>query len=83
VLNGKVQLSESQVRAFGLMWLVLGVAFVGCAALLFLGIPRWPSATIGVALTSALMCIAFWPEARIGLFLNVAILILVLSGLLS
>lgn len=75
---GLVGLGPAGTRAFGIVWLLLAVAFMAAAALLLVKAPAWSSVTLTVTVVSAIMCVLYLPEARIGLVLNVLLLLAVL-----
>ena len=80
ILAGAVDVGETGIRAVGLGWLALAVAFAVLAAGLLQGATWWYPATLVVITASAVFCAIGWPEARIGLWVNAALLALVIVG---
>ena len=70
MLTGGLHLREAATRALGIVWLLLGVAFVGLGTLLFMNVAWWPFAAASLALLSLVMCCLNLPDARTGAALN-------------
>ena len=75
VLAGHVDVGDSGIRALGVLWLVMAIAFVVTAAGTAFGMQWWAKAVAVVATVSLALTIVQWPEARVGLFVNVGLLI--------
>jgi hypothetical protein len=73
VLSGRVDLGHWGIRAAGLVWLLLAVAFAGTPAAALLQRPAWVAAALGASLLSLALSALEWPEARIGVALNLAL----------
>lgn len=77
LLNGRIPLGLEAMRLIGILWAVLAAAFVFAAV----GVTRqeswWPTATIGVAFASLVMCVLGLPEAKLGVILNILIIVAV------
>jgi hypothetical protein len=62
------------LRAFGVVWALLAIAFLGAAAVTWLGRPGWPTVLWWVALASlVLVIVALWSSA-IGVAIDLALL---------
>lgn len=78
ILAGAVDVGEAGMRAFGVVWLLLAVAFLIAAGAVGLSQP-WAVRWLWVAIVASSMASALaWPEARIGVFVNVALAVLLL-----
>lgn len=62
----------------GLVWLVLGVGFMGISALVLTGESNWRELLLGAAGASLLMCVTAWPSARFGVVIDAVLLLLTL-----
>lgn len=73
VFAGRLDLGDAGIRAMGLMWLALAVAFVVAAGGLLLEAPWWRIVARAAIAVSLLVCMAALPETRIGVLANVAL----------
>ena len=74
ILAGKVDVGDTMIRVFGVLWLLTALALLGAAGGWIVH-ARWaPLFTAGVLLLSLVLCAIEWPDARIGLFINIALL---------
>lgn len=80
VLGGAFDLGSVGIRVYGLVWLVLGLAFAVAAGALALGSPWWFRLAVIAGAWSLVLCVAGWPESRIGIAANVVLLILTVAG---
>jgi hypothetical protein len=78
ILGGRVDVGETGIRAIGVLWLLVGLAFVAVGGLALFRFADWRTAALAVSVVSLLMCLVGWPEARVGLLLN-AVLVLGLA----
>jgi hypothetical protein len=74
ILGGTIDLGDTGIRAFGLLWLVAAGAFLVASAAAMTGQAWWVKATLLATVASLALSIMAIPEARIGVMLNVAIL---------
>jgi 2-hydroxy-6-oxonona-2,4-dienedioate hydrolase len=75
LFGGRLTLSDATARGFGLVWLIVAVAFAVVAVGVWRRAPwSWP-ALAGVSLISLALSAAWWPTARIGVLINAAILL--------
>ena len=74
VLGGHVNLGDAGMRAVGVLWLVLALAFAVAAGGAVVDRSWWPALAVGVTIASLFICATEWPEARIGVAINVLIL---------
>lgn len=79
IAGGTLDLGDTGIRVYGLLWLLLALAFTGVAAQLLLRAPSFNASLIGVAVASTLLCLLSLPEARIGLAVNAVILAVALT----
>lgn len=63
------------VVALGAAWLVALAAFLAAAVGLALRQSWWRAMTIGAALVSLVVCLAWWNDAWLGVLINVGILV--------
>ena len=80
IAGGLIDLGQNGMRAYGVAWLVLAVAFTIAAIMLVAGTVAWKSAVIGITLASVVMCLLSLPLTTIGLGLNAALLIWIAIG---
>lgn len=69
-----IPLAGAPLRAFGLVWLVVCVAFLAAGALLALGSGAWLPVALVAAAISQVVIILWWPDARAGTIPNLIIL---------
>jgi len=65
-------------RIEGVAWLLLGIGFIGVAALLLLHHEAWQKALFLAAGGSLLMCAMAWPDAKIGFVIDAVLLVMAL-----
>jgi hypothetical protein len=80
VLGGAVDLGSVGIRIYGLLWLVLGLAFAVAAGALALGSPWWFRLAVIAGAWSLVLCVVGWPDSRIGVVANIVLLILSIVG---
>ena len=74
ILAGRFEVGDIGVRAVGLAWAVVAVAFLALAWAIGAGAP-WARVAIATAVVASLtLCAAGWPDARIGVVANLLIL---------
>ena len=78
ILAGSVNIGDMGIRAVGVVWLLLALAFVVLGVALLAGIWSYPVA-LRVVLASLAICVIGLPDARIGLVLNLLLLVLLVS----
>lgn len=81
ILQGAVDLADGGIRAYGAIWLILGLGFGASALTLLAGSESWQRMVIALTVISLPMCWFGWPETRVGLMVNLGILALVLTRL--
>ena len=74
ILGGRANLGSAGIRAYGVLWLLTGAAFVACAVGAVTGLHWWIHWTPWVAFASLLLSLLSWPESRIGVVVNLVIL---------
>lgn len=74
VMAGRVELGNAGARAYGLLWLAVGVAFLLAAFGAITDRGWWIALTVVITLVSLPMSVLTWPESRIGVAVNLAIL---------
>jgi pimeloyl-ACP methyl ester carboxylesterase len=75
LLGGRVVLTETSAKAFGILWLIAGLAFTVVAIAWWRARPWSGEALLAIAMASLVLTSAFWPAARIGFALNIGILL--------
>ena len=73
ILAGAIDVGDGGVRALGLVWLILALAFMllGSAMLAGVSVRGWMFAALGLSLV---LCVVGWPDASIGVVVNVVLL---------
>lgn len=74
VLGGTVDLGDTGIRAFGVLWLLAAGAFLVASAAAMTSQEWWLKALLVAATGSLVLSLMTLPEARIGVLLNVLIL---------
>ena len=80
LLGGRFKVSESTLRALGIVWLLLAAALVAVGVALALRRAWAPSAATTLVVASLLMCVTAWPATRFGIGVNVVLLAALLIG---
>lgn len=80
ILAGSVDLGDAGIRAMGVVWLAIAVAFAAAAAVTWRRVAWWLPFAIGVVALSLALCTLELPAAQIGLGLNVILLVLLGVG---
>ena len=75
LLGGRVVLTPTSAKAFGILWLVAGLAYALVAIAWWRRTPWSGEALVAVAVASLVLTSAWWPAARIGFALNIGILL--------
>jgi hypothetical protein len=75
LLNDRLDVGDTGIRAFGLLWAVAAVGFVVGAVALFGRLPWWRSVLVPVTGLSLALTALDWNVAFAGFFVNVAILV--------
>ncbi len=79
ILKGTVDLGDSGIRIFGLIWLLLAVGFGTSAVLLFLKSTAWLPFTALITAVSLILSVLAWPESKVGIPVNILILAVLLA----
>jgi hypothetical protein len=74
ILNQRIDLGERGIRVYGLLWLLLALAFAGLAMAVLLKSPFWFRGTVVLASISTVFCLLSLPHTRVGLWLNIIML---------
>jgi hypothetical protein len=77
VLGGTVDLGDTGIRAFGVLWLLAAGAFLVASAAAMTNQEWWLKALLVAAAGSLVLSLMTLPEARIGVLLDVLILAVV------
>lgn len=80
LLGGVATLGDRGLKAYGIAWLLAGLAFAAVALGVVLSASWWVTAAWIVTSASLALCILGWPATRIGLFLDVALLALLFAA---
>ncbi len=81
ILAGNVDVGDTGVRALGVIWLALAVAFAVTAVAAFARFSWWPAAALLLSTISLLMCVVEWPQAQAGAALNMGLIIMMFSAM--
>lgn len=71
---------EAGIKAIGVLWLAVGVAFIVLAGATLARAAWWQPLAYVLIVLSAVLCLAGWPDARLGLVGNAVILVLIVVG---
>jgi hypothetical protein len=71
---GRFQASDGTLKALGILWLLVGLTFVGCAVGELRHASWWNEATLYAAVISLLLSISSYPASKIGIPINVVII---------
>src|SRR5262245_36004417 len=74
ILAGHLTLGDAGIRAFGIAWALVAVAFAVTGAAALSNRSWWIPATLIVTVASLMLTLVETPEARIGTWVNVALL---------
>ncbi|MEZ4415800.1 MAG: hypothetical protein R3E10_08590 [Gemmatimonadota bacterium] len=77
LLGGRLDLGEAGSRAYGVLWLAVGVLFAAVGLQALFGRGAWPTWSVGLALLSGVMCLLSLPVTLVGLLANAAVLVAV------
>jgi hypothetical protein len=77
ILGQRIDLGEQGIRLYGVLWLLLALAFAGVALALLMQSSLWYRAAYVVSGISTLSCALSLPHTRVGLWVN----LLILAGL--
>lgn len=80
LLSGHVDLGHAGIRAYGILWLLLAIAFMLAAAGAATDRAEWIPLAIGASIASLALSVLSWPDSRIGVPVNLAILGVVFAG---
>jgi 2-hydroxy-6-oxonona-2,4-dienedioate hydrolase len=80
LLGGRLTLGETLARRFGVIWLVVAVAFAIVAIGFWRREPWSLPALVSVTVVSLALSTAWWPATRIGVLVNVAILLTLIAA---
>ena len=80
VLGGRLDLGDSGVRAYGMLWLLAAIGFVLAALALMQGWDWWGTALLAVTLLSLGLTSLDWSVAFAGAIVNIVILVLLWLG---
>ena len=83
ILNGKIDVGESGIRAIGLVWLVTALAFMVCAIAVAMQLQWWMWVAMAATLISFDLTIVGWPESRVGVAVNVLIVVMLIASALG
>lgn len=81
ILGGRLDLGDGGVRAWGIVWLALAVAFGVYAVGVWTRASWWLRVTPVLVAISTLCCLAALPEALLGLAANLGLLVLACSAI--
>ena len=74
ILAGQVDLGDTGIRVYGILWLLGGVAFLLAAWGGWTRHRWWAELVVGAALLSLILSVLGWPDSRIGVWVNLALL---------
>lgn len=77
VFNGSINLGKKGIRVYGLIWLMMVLAFLGLAIAVVLQLDWWPPLSYILGSASLVLSIISWPDAKIITFFSLLILLLI------
>ena len=80
VLDGRLDLGTTGVRAAGLLWLLAAVAFGLVSAGAVMDTAWWASMAATTAIASLVLSLVWWPESRVGVAVNVLLIAALAMG---
>jgi hypothetical protein len=80
VLGGRVDLGETGIWLYGLLWLVAGLGTAFAGIVLFTRAPWAKPLLLMITVFSLALCVLVFEAAKIGFFINIAILAVLLPG---
>ena len=75
LLAGTLEVGIAAIRAMGVFWLIVGLAFVITGIGALLGGTWWIEAAVAVTILSLVLSILGYPDARIGIAVNLVLLV--------
>ncbi|UCG89001.1 MAG: hypothetical protein JSW71_10875 [Gemmatimonadota bacterium] len=83
ILNGRVNVGDGGIRAIGVVWLLVALAYMVCAVAVSLELEWWFWLTVAATFLSFDLTIVGWPESRIGVAVNVLIVVVLIGTALG
>jgi hypothetical protein len=80
VAGGLIDIGPAGVRLVGILWLLVGVAFVSVSAGVLQHAAWWYRESLVIVMVSLVLCTLGWPESRPGMVANLLILVLLIGG---
>jgi hypothetical protein len=80
VLSGHLDLGDTGIHAFGILWLLAALGFWVASAGAVAGASWWVSTALVVSVCSLILSVFDWPDARIGVAVNAVLVVLLLAG---
>ncbi len=74
----KIELGESGIKLYGLIWLVLSIIFIFAAILIIIEKPVFKETVIAGAILSLILSIVGLPETKFGIIINILIIVYLL-----
>jgi hypothetical protein len=81
IVNGLIDLGPAGIKAVGVIWLLVAVAFGTIGVAVLARTSWWYPVLLPLIGTSVVLCVLQWPDTRFGLLANGVILALLLVGL--
>jgi hypothetical protein len=79
IFSSTITLQTPVGRAFGLLWLIAAIGFVGTGLGLIFGQSWWPTLAIAASVVSLVVIVPWWntvpPGAKFGAFFDVVVII--------
>ena len=80
IFSDRFDLGETGIRALGVLWLLVAVAFLAVGIAAAAGTEWSRRFLLGVVMASLILCMTAWPDARLGVVVNVGLLLLLVIG---
>lgn len=77
LFGGLIDVGDTGIRLFGIVWLLFTLAFIAAAGLLLAKVCIWDMYTLIISVLSLLLCITGWPDSKIGILVNVGIIVFI------
>jgi uncharacterized membrane protein YphA (DoxX/SURF4 family) len=85
IFSSTITLQSPAGRAFGLLWLVAAIGFIGTGLMLVFGLRWWPASAMAASVISLFAIVPWWntvpPGAKFGAFFDVVVIIVLLLPL--
>ncbi len=75
IFSKKIELGETGIKIYGLIWLLLAVFYIICVILILFNGPIYKNILISASVLSLIMSILGVPESKFGIVINVLLIV--------